>query len=149
MKTEQKELGWTTRAFFPNVKDIKNHKETNDEALARHYLQVKSLAKGALAILTAAGDERCDYCHSADDLLTAFLDAMEMGETAFDEARAKNRPPFVSIDELKELLGDRGMAEVTIRVDREGFVNYKMVKIGHDYSVKVKKANGKKPKKAA
>lgn len=149
MKTEQKELGWTSRAFFPDVKDIKNHEESEKEALARHYSKAESLAKGALAILTAAGDERCDYCHSADNLLTAFLDAMEMGETAFDVARAKNPPPFVSLDELKELLGDRGQAEVTIRVDREGFVNYKMVKVGHDYSVKAKKANGKKSSKAA
>jgi hypothetical protein len=149
MKKEQKELGWTTRAFFPDVTDIKNHERTSDEALVRHYRQSKSLVDGALAIITAAGEDRCDYCHTAHDLLTAFLDAMEMGGTAFDEAHIHNQPPFVTLDELRKMLGDRGMAEVAIRIDREGFVNYKMVRIGHDYSNKAKKDNGKKQGKAA
>ena len=65
-------------------------------------------------------------------------------EEAFEKAHLHHQPPFVTFDEFKKMLGDRGLADVTIRIDKEGFVNYKRLRIGHDYSGKAKKANGKK-----
>ncbi len=141
---ERHELGWTTQAFFPDVTDIKNHEERGDEALVRHYHRAKSLAEGALAILVSAGEARCEYCCSAEHLLAAFLDVMAIGEEAFDKARVHNQPPFVTVDEFKEMLGDRGMAEVVFIVNKDGFTANKRVRIGLDYSGKLKKANGKK-----
>jgi len=133
---ERKERGWTTKAFFPDVTDILNHKETAEAAMSRHYTQARPLAEGTLALLNAGAEDGCDCCKSAHELLAAFLDAMEMGEKVFDEADVHNRPPFVSLDELGKMLGDRGQAEVAICVNREGYAEPRRVRIGQDYSVK-------------
>ncbi len=148
MEKEQKELGWTTRAFFPDVTDIKNHKESKEEALSRHFDRAKPLLEGAMALLMT-DDPGAFEATNVRQLLQAFLDTMEMGEDAFDEAYLYNRPPFVTLDELGKMLGNLGQADVTIRIDREGFVNYKMVRIGRDLSVRAKKVNGKKNGKKA
>ncbi len=148
METEQRVLGYTTRAFFPDVTDIKNHEESREEALWRHFERAKPLLEGAMAVLR--GDNPgAEEAFGARDLLEAFLDVMEMGEEAFEEADLRNQPPFVTFDEFRKLLGDLGYAEVTIRMDNEGFTNHKMVRIGRDLSAKAKKANGKKQGKAA
>ena len=143
METEQRVLGYTTRAFFPDVTDIKNHEESREEALWRHFERAKPLLQGAMAVLE--GDNPgADEAFGARELLEAFLDAMEMGEDAFEEADIHNQPPFVTFDELQKMLGDVGQADVTIRIDNEGYITQKMIRIGRDMSVKAKEANGKK-----
>ena len=138
MRTKQKELGWTTMAFFPDVTAIKNHEESEEEALSRHLHRAKPLLIGALGILTAAGDGRCDHCIHAEELLTSYIDAAEMGKRAFNEVDVHNQPSFVTLDELGKMLGDRGWAEVTIRLDNTGFENNQRLRIGRDYRVNAK-----------
>lgn len=134
METEQRVLGYTTRAFFPDVTDIKNHEESKEKALWHHFERAKPLLDGALAVLM--GDNPgAEEAFGARELLEAFLDAMEIGEEAFEEADI--RPPFITLDELGKRLGDAGLAEVTIIIDGEGSTDGKRIRIGHDYSVKV------------
>lgn len=143
METEQRVLGYTTRAFFPDVTDIKNHEESKEKALWRHFERAKPLAEGALAVLMT-DNPGAEEAFSARDLLEAFLDAMAMGEEALDEANIHNQPPFVTLDELEKMIGGTGLAEVTVIVDGEGFTSGKMVRIGRDMSFKAEKGNGKK-----
>jgi len=147
METEQRVLGYTTKAFFPDVRYIKSHEESREEALCCHFDRAKSLLKGALAVLER-DNPGAEEAFAARELLEAFLDAMEMGEEAFEEADLHNQPPFVTLDELGKRLGDRGTAEVTIIIDAEGSTDGKIVRIGHDRDAKPKKANGKKQAKA-
>ncbi len=145
---EKHELGWTTAAFFPDVREIKNHEQGRHEALAHHYDRAKYLAVGALAVLDQGDGPADENGSAARALIGAFLDAMQMGEEAFEDADIHNRPPLVTFDELKKMLGDLGHAEVKVIVDNDGFVNFKMVRVGRDLSSALPKANGKKNGKA-
>lgn len=142
---EKKEAESLSGVFVPDLSDVQEFGRSGREAIYLHYHKAKCLIEGALGVVT---DSDCANCMAAKDLLEAFLETMEKAEDAFDGADALH--PTITIDELKEMIGTAGSADVSGIRDRDGQLTLKRFRLeGKPVAVPVHTGNGKKSKKAA
>lgn len=113
-------MSMIAEAFKPDATKYAEHKESEEELYYRQYCAALPLIDGALSILKESSDE-CSACGTAQDLLEAFQVAMEKASEAVN--KVKRMPiPQITITQLREKLGKVGRADISIRVNSEGYV---------------------------
>ncbi len=131
-----------TGVFAPDAKLITEDGHSEYEADYLHYLGAKCLVEGALS-LAEGNPSECLACMSIRGLLEAFLKSMETADDAFDEARLGHDLPVLTIDQLREMIGADGDAEVSAIKTANGCPDHRR------YLVKAVPAAKKNGRKAA
>lgn len=117
-------------ALKPGTEGYRSHQESEGEFMAAQRDRTKPLLAGALAILKT-NEATCNACSSAGDLLELHDEAMKAASAALAKTKRPRRP-VITVEQLLELLGENGRADVDILIDARGrlYEGHYRLKIG-------------------